>query len=41
MKVKLFTPEFLIWTLPSLNLDTSTVADRGLCQNSITEWQRV
>ena len=34
-----FTPEFLKWTLPSLNVDTSIVANRGFSQKSITELQ--
>ena len=28
---------FLNWTFPSLNLDTSTVANRDFCQNSKIE----
>ena len=36
-----FTSEFLTWTLPSLNLDTFIVANRGFSQKSITEWQTV
>ena len=36
-----FTPEFLTWTLPSLTLDTSIVANGGFSQKSITEWQTV
>ena len=39
--LNLFTPEFLKWTLPSPNLDKFIVANRGLCQNSITELQTV
>ena len=31
-------PKFLTWTLPSLNLDTSIVANWDFVQNSITEW---
>ena len=29
-----FTPEFLKWTLPSLNFDLSTDANRGFCLKS-------
>ena len=31
-----FTTEFIKWTLPSLNLDKSTVENRGVCQNPRT-----
>ena len=36
-----FTLEFLKLTLPSLNLDTSIVADRDLNKKSIIDWQSV
>ena len=36
-----FMLEFLIWTLPSQNLDTSIVANRGFSQKPKTDWQTV
>ena len=36
-----FTPEFPRWILPSLNLDSSTDANRGFSLKSETEWQSV
>ena len=36
-----FDPEFMKWTLSSLNLDTPIVANRGSSQNSVTDWQTV
>ena len=36
--INLFTPEFMIWTLPSLNLDAFILANRDLSEKSITEW---
>ena len=36
-----FIPEFLKWTLTSLNLDTFTDVNRGLSLKSKTEWQTV
>ena len=33
----ILSPEFLKWTLPSLNLDTFFVANRGFRMKSITE----
>ena len=36
-----FTPKFLIWPLPPLNLDTSTAANGGASQKPKTEWQTV
>ena len=33
-----FIPEFLKWTLISLNLDPSIVTYRGFSQKLITEW---
>ena len=37
----MFYPELLIWILPSLNADTSIVANRAFSQKSIIEWQIV
>ena len=39
--LNLFTPEFLTWTIPTLNLDTSIVANRGFSQKTKTEWRTV
>ena len=36
-----FIPECLKWTLPSLNLDTFIVANRGFTHKSVAEWQIV
>ena len=36
-----FSPEFLTWTLSSLNFDTFTVANRGFNRKSVIEWQTV
>ena len=36
-----FTPKFLTWTFPSLNLETSIIASRGVNQKLITECQTV
>ena len=36
-----FIPEFLKWTLPFLNLDMSTDANRGFSLKPKTEWQSV
>ena len=45
VKVNLFQPEFMKWTLPSLNLETSTAANRDGSKNkkqcSVTVWQTV
>ena len=37
---KPFHPEFIQWTFPSLNLDMSIIANRGVSKNQ-TEWQTV
>ena len=34
-----FTPEFLKWTFPSLNLDTSIAANRDISKQPTTEQQ--
>ena len=36
-----FTPQFMNWTLPSLNLDTSADANRGFSLQSKMKWQTV
>ena len=36
-----FTPEFLKWTLSSLNMEISNTANRDGCEKSKTEWQTV
>ena len=36
-----FTPEFLKWAHPPMNLDTSIVVNRGISQKSRTEQQTV
>ena len=36
-----FIPKFLNWTLPSLNLDMSTDANKSFSLQSETEWQTV
>ena len=36
-----FTPEFPEWTLPSLILGTSVVANKGFSQKLVTEGQMV
>ena len=41
LKLNTFIPVFLKRTLPSLNLDMSTGANRGFSINSNTDWQTV
>ena len=36
-----FIPQFLKWTIPFLNMDLSTDANRSLSLKSKTEWQKV
>ena len=36
-----FTPKFLQWTLPSLNLDASIIANRDINQKSRSKWHTV
>ena len=35
------SPQFLIWTLPSLNMETFIVAKRDSVKKSVIEWQTV
>ena len=39
LSVNTFTPKFMKWPLPALNLDMSTVANGGASQKPKTEWQ--